>query len=872
MDECSAFLSQEAISSETEYTILKRMEKFRDRIRNTKGHAGFAPIFEQFGMVGYRRCFWAEYDRQKKGNIPKFSREELEVFAKTARTEPPVGIERDTAPSQGQGTPPRSILKPTAKVASKAKTAPKVQQKPKPTAPPQKSARIRVEPTVTPPEYIPGTDPLGQPGVSETLPENGAWEELYAPEDRPPPPHKQRVEDAIRHDPVQVANSRRTYPVRSALAGSRSLLIPVVVQSGDTRVAAEVLVDSGASLCIMSREFATQCGFAIRSNPIDAVNIRVANGATQMTMETVTVSVRFTPALRHKVQFWVMDTHIDVILGYNFLWKFNPHINWRTNQLTFCTQVDKSHLGAGVRYHTVGYLADKDLPLDGETSLRNWTQCRESDAWTNLMSLFAANAEEPTLDLLDNQHGPLPTEAQAQALEEHLSRPVAPVEDWGATPGDEPMDFSIPPCDSLWRTNHLKPVAAVTEESQSVSSAMAIDTPVVEEPADNSAMALDTSAPDAEDELPPGTFVAVRMTPAPQLTGVDQSVPSTVPHQPTQRANDAVTSGSATAMDVDAANTAEPAAELPHSASVESLASAASTDYATADSHSSPTTPVVFSPPPVASCPLSPAESEALEYALGGNGNRGSGGSGDGLFAQPGERLAGQNTHTHRIILEDGARPPKHRIYRLSPKEEEELSKQLELYLQAGQIRPSASPFGAGILFAEKKDGGGWRMCVDYRSLNKITVNDKYPIPHISECLDEMQGSTYFTRLDLIQAFHQIPMHPGDEHKTAFQTKFGSFEFTVMPFGLKNAPSTFQRAMDTVLRPARRGSVVVYFDDVVVHSKTLAQHAEDVKHIIALLRDAHFCLRKEKCDSIPNSAASSQMDAKYGASPTASRQ
>ena len=201
----------------------------------------------------------------------------------------------------------------------------------------------------------------------------------------------------------------------------------------------------------------------------------------------------------------------------------------------------------------------------------------------------------------------------------------------------------------------------------------------------------------------------------------------------------------------------------------------------------------------------------------------------------------------HRIYLFPKAQPPAHRIYRMSPLEEEELKKQLQKYLEAGWIEKAQSPFGAGVLFAKKKDGS-FRLCIDYRSLNKLTIKDKYPLPRIDECLDEMQGSQRFTKLDLASGYHQVQMHPGDIPKTAFQTKYGSFQFKVLPFGLCNAPATFQRLMNSVLSPYLNSFVKVYLDDVVIHSKSANTHVEDVAKVLQLLRENKLYCQLKKCE------------------------
>ena len=120
----------------------------------------------------------------------------------------------------------------------------------------------------------------------------------------------------------------------------------------------------------------------------------------------------------------------------------------------------------------------------------------------------------------------------------------------------------------------------------------------------------------------------------------------------------------------------------------------------------------------------------------------------------------------------------------------EELRRQVETLLEQGWIRPSSSPYGAPVLFMPKKNGK-WRMCVDYRALNKITIKNRYPLPKIEELLDRLRGARYFTKLDLHSGYHQIRVRDEDIQKTAFVTRYGAFEYLVMPFGLCNVPTTF---------------------------------------------------------------------------------
>ncbi|GKF48940.1 putative reverse transcriptase domain-containing protein, partial [Tanacetum coccineum] len=149
----------------------------------------------------------------------------------------------------------------------------------------------------------------------------------------------------------------------------------------------------------------------------------------------------------------------------------------------------------------------------------------------------------------------------------------------------------------------------------------------------------------------------------------------------------------------------------------------------------------------------------------------------------------------------------------------QEFSRQLQDLQDKGFIRPSHSPWGAPVLFVKKKDGS-FRMCIDYRELNKLTIKYCYPLPRIDDLFDQLQGVSYFSKIDLQSGYHQFRVHEDDIPKTAFRTRYGHFEFTVMSFGLTNAPSVFMDLMNQVCKPYLDKFVIVFIDDILIYSKT----------------------------------------------------
>ena len=200
----------------------------------------------------------------------------------------------------------------------------------------------------------------------------------------------------------------------------------------------------------------------------------------------------------------------------------------------------------------------------------------------------------------------------------------------------------------------------------------------------------------------------------------------------------------------------------------------------------------------------------------------------------------------HAIPLQPGAGPVCRPMYRYSPAELEEIKRQLTDYLAKGHIEPSCSPFGAPVLFVEKKDGG-LRMCVDYRALNKLTIPNRYPLPRIDELMDQLHGAKYFSCLDLQSGYHQIRIAPEDVEKSAFRTPYGLYQFKVLSFGLTNAPATFQRVMNDTFRDLLGVSVLVYLDDILVFSPTAEQHLQHLRTVLERLRKHQFYAKVSKC-------------------------
>ena len=215
------------------------------------------------------------------------------------------------------------------------------------------------------------------------------------------------------------------------------------------------------------------------------------------------------------------------------------------------------------------------------------------------------------------------------------------------------------------------------------------------------------------------------------------------------------------------------------------------------------------------------------------------------IFAQGPGDVGCTGVLKHSINTE-GAQPIRQQVRRIPPYRRDEVSGMLSEMLQKGVIKKSASPWASPIVLAQKKDGTT-RFCVDYRKVNTVTRRDAYPLPRIDDTLDTLSGSKWFSTLDLISGYWQVQMNPADQEKTAFCTPEGLFEFTVMPFGLCNAPATFQRLMDMILAGLQWNRCLVYLDDVIIIGRTFLDHLTNLSMVFERIRQAGLKLQPSKC-------------------------
>ncbi|GJY21873.1 putative reverse transcriptase domain-containing protein [Tanacetum coccineum] len=199
-----------------------------------------------------------------------------------------------------------------------------------------------------------------------------------------------------------------------------------------------------------------------------------------------------------------------------------------------------------------------------------------------------------------------------------------------------------------------------------------------------------------------------------------------------------------------------------------------------------------------------------------------------------------------QIDLMLGAAPVARAPYRLALSEMKELSEQLQELSDKGFIRPSFSPWGAPVLFVKKKNGS-FRMCIDYRELNKLTVKNRYPFPRIDGLFDQLQGSSVYSKIDLRSGYHQLRVREEDIPKTTFKTRYGHYEFQVMPFGVTNAPAVFMDLMNQVCKPYLDKFVIIFIDDILIYSKNKKEHKEHLKAILELLKKEELYAKSSKC-------------------------
>ena len=216
------------------------------------------------------------------------------------------------------------------------------------------------------------------------------------------------------------------------------------------------------------------------------------------------------------------------------------------------------------------------------------------------------------------------------------------------------------------------------------------------------------------------------------------------------------------------------------------------------------------------------------------------------------------NGKTHVVAHEidtGDALPLKQRPYRLSPEEDSIVAREVNDWLEQGIVVPSTSPWASPVVLVQKKpldpkdrqEKPKYRLCIDFRKINSLTKTDSFPLPIIQDALDGLGASQYFSIIDLRSAFLQLPLHPKDREKTAFVTKQGLFEFTVLPFGLKNSPAVFQRLMHQVLRGLQGNICTVFLDDIIVYSTTWESHLHRLREVMDRLRHYNLRAHPDKC-------------------------
>ncbi|MCP4477845.1 MAG: hypothetical protein GY818_07115, partial [Planctomycetaceae bacterium] len=221
---------------------------------------------------------------------------------------------------------------------------------------------------------------------------------------------------------------------------------------------------------------------------------------------------------------------------------------------------------------------------------------------------------------------------------------------------------------------------------------------------------------------------------------------------------------------------------------------------------------------------------------------------GDIFSTHPGD-IGQTNVLEHHITLEEGSGYFYETPRRMTPEKHLAADQQVQAFLELGLIEPSFSPYSSGIVMVKKPDGSQ-RLCVDYRKLNDVTKKDRYPLPHIKDTLDSIGNARFFSSFDMGNAFHQVPIRPEDREKTAFVIPGGFFQWKYMPFGLCNAPATFQRLMANVLAPISKkyGNLVLcYIDDILIATRTIEEHLDRIEEVFRHIREAGLKFKAKKC-------------------------
>ena len=216
------------------------------------------------------------------------------------------------------------------------------------------------------------------------------------------------------------------------------------------------------------------------------------------------------------------------------------------------------------------------------------------------------------------------------------------------------------------------------------------------------------------------------------------------------------------------------------------------------------------------------------------------------VFATSPNDIGRISGHDHYIRLLDNSVPIHLRAYRHSIADENEIRKQVKELLNKQLIKQSKSPWAFPVTLAPKQDGSK-RLCIDYRRLNAITIDEREPIPIVQDIIDELSSARIFTVLDMAWGYWHVPMHPDSVEKTAFITKDGHYDWLVLPFGLKNAPPTFQRIVRNILGELLHHGVIPYFDDIIIYAKDMSEHNHILRKILGILSAHNIKLRFEKC-------------------------